>query len=126
MTQPTYPQPAQPQPPQGKPGYYPDNEGAMRWWTGAGWTDHMMGQTAVAQPPQAPKKKRGFLKWIPIALLLVVASCGALIVAGSEDTAPTSASMASDSTEPGTDTDTDQPETFEVGEEQPMMTISSP
>ena len=78
---------------------YPDQQGAMRWWTGAGWTDQIMWQTAVAQEP---KKKRGVLKWLPLALLLVAASCGALIEAGSEDTAPTPASMSSD-----TSTDTD-------------------
>jgi hypothetical protein len=78
---------------------YPDHQGAMRWWIGAGWTDQIMGQTAVAQEL---KKKRGVLKWLPLALLLVAASCGALIEAGSEDTAPTPASMSSD-----TSTDTD-------------------
>ena len=94
MTQPTYPQPAPPQPPQGKPGYYPDNQGAMRWWTGAGWTDHIMGQGAVAQPA---KKKPSVVKWvlitvgIPVALL---ASCTAALVGGGSS-APSPSSVES-------------------------------
>ena len=30
-------------------GWYPDNSGAMRWWDGVRWTDHV--QTAQLPPP---------------------------------------------------------------------------
>lgn len=121
MTQPTYPQPAQPQPPQGKPGYYPDNQGAMRWWTGDGWTDHIMGQTAVAQPPQEPKKKRGALKVVLIvvaafvALLVLLGACVAAI--SGDDTAAPPAPNESTTTEPNTD-DSQPPaeKTYKMGE----------
>jgi Protein of unknown function (DUF2510) len=100
-TEVTRPMPQPPTGPAGQPGYYTDSQGVMRWWTGRDWAPH-------TQPPQ-PKKKRGFLVWLPLTIVLLLASCGALITLGdTDDTTDTSTVEATDDAAP-TDEPTEQP-----------------
>jgi hypothetical protein len=36
------------------PGWYPDGAGGMRWWDGAGWTEHQHTPPQQPAPPQPP------------------------------------------------------------------------
>jgi archaellum component FlaG (FlaF/FlaG flagellin family) len=119
VTSPTQPIGYPPQPPQGKPGYYPDNQGAMRWWTGDGWTDHIMGQATVAQPPQERKKKPGVLRWalfIVLVLVVLIAGCTALLTDG-ETAAPPTTGEESTAVEPSSnDGEPPAEKTYKIGE----------
>jgi hypothetical protein len=70
-------------------GFYPDSSGAMRWWDGNAWTDHMQdagpppSAAAAASPASAPEKKSHTLRNVLLVVLALVvlsfAGCVALL-----------------------------------------------
>lgn len=80
-------QPAQPAAP--VPGWYTDAHGLLRWWDGAGWTEHI--QMPGQMPPLTPSSstaverspsgfgERSFVPWI-IAMVAALALIGASVI----------------------------------------------
>jgi hypothetical protein len=89
-------------------GWYPDNDGAMRWWDGSDWTDTMQSaQTATATatvptPPAQPRNPKAELKaakayakanrpwykkkrWIGAIIILVIIVIASLSGGGGDD-----------------------------------------
>lgn len=78
------------------PGYYPDSNGAMRWWDGSQWTDRIQpaAPVAAAAPGGTDRdwyKKKRFV--IPMALLVLV--IGAAAMSGGEDGSTTAGNAGS-------------------------------
>ncbi|MGJ9414140.1 DUF4352 domain-containing protein [Aeromicrobium sp. CF4.19] len=74
-------------------GYYPDNNGMMRWWDGHQWTEHTQAAVAIDTKAKRPwyKKKR-----IIIPVVLVVLAVGGAAMGGSGDTSGGSAGGGSE------------------------------
>lgn len=61
-------------------GFYPDNSGAMRWWDGNAWTEHIQGSqppAAASAPPSAPasaapEKKSHTLRNVLLVILALI------------------------------------------------------
>ena len=51
-----------------QPGFYPDPSGAMRWWDGNSWTEHVQGGPP---PPGPPARKSHAVRNILLAILVV-------------------------------------------------------
>ncbi|MGJ9422654.1 DUF2510 domain-containing protein [Aeromicrobium sp. CF3.5] len=64
-------------------GFYPDNTGAMRFWDGAQWTEHLQSGGAPPAAAAAPAKKSHTLRNIILVLIAVfvlfIGGCIALI-----------------------------------------------
>ncbi len=99
--------PQDPHTPTTPAGWYPDSQGAMRWWNGTAWTDHVQQGTSPQPAPQtgAKTKKPWFKKpvwWAAAAVLAIVAAAGAS-GAGGDESSKDSPSAASDSSAPEPD-----------------------
>ncbi|MDN4477224.1 DUF2510 domain-containing protein [Demequina sp. SYSU T00039] len=56
------------------PGWYPDGHGALRWWDGSAWTEH------VQQPAVAPRPARRTGLWIGVAAAAIALVVGVGVV----------------------------------------------
>jgi hypothetical protein len=91
------------------PGWYDDGHGAMRWWDGTRWTEHvaepgaMAGQgpaTAPAVPP-GPAKSRLWIVWVVLgvvvlAIIILAATLVPRLIAGLGAAAPLGGGTATD------------------------------
>ncbi|NRQ50423.1 DUF2510 domain-containing protein [Aeromicrobium stalagmiti] len=63
------------------PGFYPDSTGAMRWWDGNAWTDHLQqaGPVQVAAPAKKRHTFRNTMLGIIAVGVLFIGGCLALV-----------------------------------------------
>ncbi|WP_169581790.1 MULTISPECIES: DUF2510 domain-containing protein [Microbacterium] len=66
------------------PGWYDDGHGAVRWWDGGQWTEHVSGPAApgiAADPSGAtPPPSRMWMVWTGLAAVLVAIVVGAALL----------------------------------------------
>jgi hypothetical protein len=118
------PQPATPA--AGQPGYYPDSQGVMRWWTGRDWAPN-------PQPPGTGQPEPSKGNWIQrnvgwklgvLIAILGLASCGAILnglssppdqtAQSTAETSPIGDEEAPEASEP--EPEASGPPTYEIGE----------
>ncbi len=99
------------------PGFYPDNQGTMRWWDGAAWTEQVQQGGPPAATSQAPlsgtsdPKRAWYAKkrWWAVAAVFVIIAVAAAS-GGGDDPGDDAPSAASGSTTPSTEkTDKTEP-----------------
>jgi hypothetical protein len=65
------------------PGWYDDGHGAMRWWDGTRWTEHVAAQDAPPAPAAdpAPAKSKLWIVWVILgAVVLGILILGAVLL----------------------------------------------
>lgn len=88
-------------------GFYPDSQGASRWWDGNDWTDHVQSVAQAAPIAEAPraKKKRVFLWVFMVVQVLFIIWIVAGISGGSgtpDDCGSLDAELCNDASDVGT------------------------
>lgn len=52
------------------PGWYDDGHGALRWWDGGGWTEHVQPGASPRAPQPAKPASKLWIVWVVIAVVV--------------------------------------------------------
>ena len=108
-------------------GWHQQPDGRERYWDGKEWTDQYREGGASAPPPAAPAKKSGgCLKWvlIAIAVLVLLGVLGALLGGGDDEGTPSGSATTSQTTEDAESPDSGT-ESPEEPAEEPALEVTA-